>query len=69
MADVSTLPGAITYFLYAIPVFVAIWIGLIQLRVQVLSAEKIAKMQHFSRSRMDVISRVQDMICKCLLFR
>lgn len=60
MADVSTLSGAITYFLYAIPVFAAIWIGLIQLRVQVKVSKNIHKAQQIERYINRLFVRIDD---------
>ncbi|WP_417611775.1 hypothetical protein [Owenweeksia hongkongensis] len=68
MESISTPAGVLTYFLYAIPIFVAIWIGLIQLQVQVKVQKDIFKAEKFSSIRLDLIEKlrlINDQIFNC----
>ena len=69
MESVSTSAGAITYILYAIPIFAAIWIGLIQLQVQVKVQKDIYKAEKFDKARPKLIQHMDTLLASTALLQ
>lgn len=61
MPDPSTLSGLITYLLYLIPIAVAIWVGWVQMEVQVKVQKDLFKSQQLVNPRIELLDHLNEL--------